>query len=88
MAEAIGQRLQGLACGSQVLCVTHLPQIAGFADAHYTVAKTERNGQTFASLTELSGADRIEELARMLSGAKVTPAALENAKQLLAAAGR
>ena len=83
VAEAIGQRLKGLAAGSQVLCVTHLPQIAGFADAHYTVAKTEKNGQTFASLTELRGDDRIEELARMLSGAKVTPAALENAKQLL-----
>ena len=88
VAEAIGQRLQSLASGSQVLCVTHLPQIAGFADAHYTVAKAEKNGQTFASLTELSRDDRIEELARMLSGAKVTPAALENAKQLLAAARR
>ncbi len=88
VAEAIGQRLQGLAAGSQVLCVTHLPQIAGFADAHYSVAKQEKNGQTFASLTELNGPDRVEELARMLSGAKVTPAALENAKQLLAAAGR
>jgi DNA repair protein RecN (Recombination protein N) len=83
VAEAIGQRLQRLAAGSQILCVTHLPQIAGFADAHYTVAKAERNGQTFATLTELGVEDRVEELARMLSGAKVTPAALENAKQLL-----
>ena len=88
VAAAIGQRLHGLAAGSQVLCVTHLPQIAGFADAHYSVAKEEKNGQTFASLTELEGKERVEELARMLSGAKVTRAALENAKQLLAAAGR
>jgi DNA repair protein RecN (Recombination protein N) len=85
VAEAIGQRLQRLAEGSQVLCVTHLPQIAAFADAHYSVAKLERNGETFASLTELGANDRVEELARMLSGAKVTPAALENAKQLLKA---
>jgi DNA repair protein RecN (Recombination protein N) len=88
VAEAIGQRLQGLAAGSQVLCVTHLPQIAGFADAHYSVAKAEKNGQTYASLTELEPNARVEELARMLSGAKVTPAALENAKQLLRPSGR
>ncbi|MCB1020019.1 MAG: DNA repair protein RecN [Acidobacteria bacterium] len=88
VAEAIGQRLQSLAAGSQVLCVTHLPQIAGFAHAHYTVAKVEKGGQTFATLTELGADERVEELARMLSGAKVTPAALENAKQLLKTAGR
>ncbi|MEZ5362764.1 MAG: DNA repair protein RecN [Bryobacterales bacterium] len=88
VAEAIGQRLHSLAAGSQVLCVTHLPQIAGFAHAHYTVAKVEKNGQTFATLTELGADQRVEELARMLSGAKVTPAALENAKQLLKTTGR
>src|SRR5690606_36928278 len=88
VAEAIGQRLQRLAAGSQVLCVTHLPQIAGFADAHFTGAKVERDGLTFASLETLEGDARVEELARMLSGAKVSAAALENARQLLAAAKR
>ncbi len=85
VADAIGRRLKRLAAGSQVLCVTHLPQIAGFADAHYFVEKTERGGQTYAALTELGADERVAELARMLSGSRVTAAALENAKQLLAA---
>lgn len=84
VAEAVGKRLKKLSAGSQVLCVTHLPQIAGFADAHFHVAKTEKRQQTFASVSELSGNRRIEELARMLSGAEVTEAALANARQLAA----
>ena len=59
--------------------------VAGFADAHYFVEKTERAGQTYATLTELDLEARVTELARMLSGSQVTDAALENAKQLLAA---
>ncbi len=84
VAEAIGKRLKKLSSGSQLLCVTHLPQIAGFADAHFHVAKIERRQQAFASVSELSDAQRIEELARMLSGAEVTEAAVENARQLAA----
>ena len=84
VAEAVGKRLKKLSAGSQVLCVTHLPQIAGFADAHFHVAKTEERQQMFASVSELSGNRRIEELARMLSGAEVTEAALANARQLAA----
>jgi DNA repair protein RecN (Recombination protein N) len=83
VAEAIGRRLKKLAAGHQVLCVTHLSQIAGFADAHYFVDKTERNGLTFASVAELSDEERVQELARMLSGEHVTGAALEHARQLL-----
>jgi DNA repair protein RecN (Recombination protein N) len=88
VAEAIGLRLKRLAEANQVLCVTHLPQIAGFADAHYIVSKLERDGQTYAALAELAGEARVEELARMLSGAKVSREAIANARQLLAAAGR
>lgn len=84
VAEAVGKRLKKLSAGSQVLCVTHLPQIAGLADVHFHVAKIEKRRQTFASVTELSGGRRIEELARMLSGAEVTDAALANARQLAA----
>lgn len=84
VAEAIGKRLKKLSSGSQLLCVTHLPQIAGFADAHFHVAKTEKQNQTFASVTELSDNQRIEELARMLSGAEITEAAVENARRLVA----
>ena len=86
VAEAVGRRLQRLARSHQVLCVTHLPQIAGFADAHYFVEKREREGQTFALMTALDPAARVQELARMLSGARVTKAALENARQILEAA--
>jgi DNA repair protein RecN (Recombination protein N) len=83
VAEAIGRRLKRLAVSDQVLCVTHLPQIAGFADAHYVVEKTAHEGATFATVVELGAKERVTELARMLSGEDVTPAALANARQLL-----
>jgi len=83
VAEAIGRRLKKLAAGSQVLCVTHLPQIAGFADAHYFVEKLESKRNTYASLIRLGEEERVRELARMLSGSEVTAAALENAQQLI-----
>jgi DNA repair protein RecN (Recombination protein N) len=83
VAEAIGRRLQRLSAVNQVLCVTHLPQIACLADAHFHVSKTETGDSTAAAVVELSVAERVEEVARMLSGAEVTAAALENARQLL-----
>jgi DNA repair protein RecN (Recombination protein N) len=83
VAEAVGRRLKRLADTHQVLCVTHLPQIAGLADTHFFVGKEEQGGATFASIQELSDKQRVEELARMLSGAEITAAALENARQLL-----
>jgi DNA repair protein RecN (Recombination protein N) len=85
VAESIGRRLKKLAAGHQVLCVTHLSQIAGFADSHYFVAKDERNGATFATIRELTDEERVQELARMLSGEQVTGAAVEHARQMLAA---
>lgn len=83
VAAAIGSRLRALASGSQVLCVTHLPQIACRADAHFHVAKETVGEQTAATVRELSDTERVEEIARMLSGTEVTPAALENARQML-----
>lgn len=85
VADAIGKRLKGLAAGRQLLCVTHLPQIARFADAHFHVAKEESDGRSTAAIARLTEPERVGELARMLSGAKVTDAALENARQLLQA---
>jgi DNA repair protein RecN (Recombination protein N) len=82
-AEAVGRRLKRLAESSQVLCVTHLPQIAGFADHHYYVEKRAAKGRTFASIEELSPADRTREIGRMLSGERVTPEALRHAEQLI-----
>jgi DNA repair protein RecN (Recombination protein N) len=82
-AEAVGRRLKKLAASSQVLCVTHLPQIAGFADHHYYVAKHASKGRTLASVEELSPAERTHEIGRMLSGERVTPEALRHAEQLI-----
>lgn len=85
VAEAIGRRLKRLADGAQVLCVTHLPQIAALADQHFRVEKEAKGASTRATLEELDEAARVEELARMLSGEHVTEAALENARGLMAA---
>ena len=85
VAEALGRRLKKLSDTHQVLCVTHLPQIAGFADAHYFVEKEERKSETFASVAELSDSQRVDELARMLSGAEVTSTAVKHAHQMLKA---
>ena len=82
-AESVGRRLKKLAGSSQVLCVTHLPQIAGFADHHYFVEKHADKGRTIATIEELSAAERTREIGRMLSGERVTPEALRHAEQLL-----
>ncbi|HWZ30293.1 MAG TPA: DNA repair protein RecN [Bryobacteraceae bacterium] len=82
-AESVGRRLKKLAGSSQVLCVTHLPQIAGFADHHYYVEKHTEKGRTIATIEELSAAERTREIGRMLSGERVTPEALRHAEQLL-----
>ena len=84
-AEGVGRRLKRLAAGSQVLCVTHLPQIASFADHHYRVEKQESGGRTVAVIEELDAAARTREVGRMLSGQKLTPEALKNAEQLIRA---
>ena len=81
-AEAVGRRLKKLAGSSQVLCVTHLPQIAGFADHHYRVEKQVERGRTLATVEELNAAARTREIGRMLSGEQVTPEALRHAEKL------
>jgi len=82
-AETVGRRLKKLASTYQLLCVTHLPQIAGFADQHYLVQKKESKGRTVAVVAEITGDDRTQEIGRMLSGAKTTPEALKHAEQLI-----
>lgn len=83
-AEAVGRRLKALASRDQVLCVTHLAQIAGFGDHHYAVEKRDSNGRTAALVQELEGEARTREIGRMLSG-RLTPEALKHAEQLLRA---
>lgn len=85
-AEGVGRRLRALSTANQVLCVTHLPQIACFADHHYRVDKHEKNGRTVAAIEELDSEARIREIGRMLSGQKLTPEALKHAGQLIRAA--
>jgi DNA repair protein RecN (Recombination protein N) len=83
---AIGSLLQRLARDRQVLVVTHLPQVAAFAQAQYHVEKHERDGRTVTTVERLTGTERVSELARMLSGS-VTEASLTAATELLSGAG-
>jgi DNA repair protein RecN (Recombination protein N) len=82
-AEAVGQKLMELSRAQQVLCVTHLPQIAAFADQHFLVEKLERQGKTKTSVRLLKEEERAEEVARMISGAKLTDTSLRHAEQML-----
>jgi DNA repair protein RecN (Recombination protein N) len=82
-AEAVGRRLKKLAGSAQVLCVTHLAQIAGFAEHHYYVEKHAERGRTVTTIEELDAAARTREIGRMLSGERVTPEALRHAEQLI-----
>ncbi len=84
-AAAVGRRLKELARRNQVICVTHLAQIAGFADHHYAVSKGEKNGRVNTAIEELAREQRAHEIGRMLSGERVTPEALKQAEQLLQA---
>ena len=88
VADAVGARLQRLAAGRQLLCITHLPQVAAYADLHFHVSKRVAGGRTHAGIAQLSASQRVEELARMLGGKKPTAAARRNASELLGAAGR
>jgi DNA repair protein RecN (Recombination protein N) len=86
-AEAVGKKLKSLARTNQVLCITHLPQIATFADYHYVIEKKERNGRTRTSIRLVTGEERTEEVARMLSGAKLTDTSRKHAEQMIKANG-
>ncbi len=84
-AEAVGQKLKALSRGQQVLCVTHLPQIAAFADQHILIDKREDHGRTKTQIRVLDDRARTYEVARMVSGAKVTETSLQHAAQMIAA---
>ena len=82
-AEAVGKKLKSLSRGNQVLCVTHLPQIATFADHHYVIEKKASAGRTRTTVRLITGEERTEEVARMLSGAKLTETSRKHAEQML-----
>jgi DNA repair protein RecN (Recombination protein N) len=86
-AEAVGKKLKALSKGNQVLCVTHLPQIATFADHHYVIEKREAGGRAKTTVRPITGEERTEEVARMLSGARLTDTSRKHAEQMIRANG-
>ena len=84
-AEVVGRKLRALSAGGQVLCVTHVPQIAALADRHFLAEKGEVRGRTVAAVRRLEGQERVAEIARMLAGEKVPETAMKHARTLLAA---
>jgi DNA repair protein RecN (Recombination protein N) len=84
-AEVVGRKLRALSVRGQVLCVTHVPQIAALADRHFLAEKYEVGGRTVAAVRLLEGQERVAEIARMLAGEKVPETAMKHARTLLAA---
>lgn len=82
-AEDVGKKLKGVAKHHQILCITHLPQIACFGDRHYRVVKTVSGERTIASVDVLSDKDRLDEIARMLGGTELTKKTREHAREML-----
>ena len=82
-ADAVGRKLKALSKGQQVLCITHLPQIAAFGDQHFLIEKMEKNGRTQTDVRRMDDGERTREIARMLSGARLTETSLKHAEHLL-----
>ena len=82
-ASAVGARLNKLAENSQTLVVTHSAQVAGFADKHYKIEKFVKNDTTTTTVREIVGDERINEIARIISGAEITPESIATAKTLI-----
>lgn len=83
VADAIGSKMEDLAKEKQIICITHLPQVAVHAKTHYAIMKESQDNETYTSIKELNDTDRVEEIAKMLSGDQITPEAINNAKRLL-----
>ena len=86
IGSAVGRKLREVASGHQVLCITHLPQVAVFGARHYAVSKQVRDGRTVSSVLPLEGESRVEEVARMLGGRELTSVTLKHAREMLAGA--
>ena len=82
-ASAVGERLNKLAKNEQLLVITHSAQVAGFADKHFKISKQSGNNKTTTSVIEITGDDRINEIARIISGAQITPESIATAKTLI-----
>jgi DNA repair protein RecN (Recombination protein N) len=83
IAEVVGNKLKKIATEKQVFCITHLPQIAGKAGSHFMVFKTVKDKRTHSSIRQLSEQERVEEIARMSSGEKITETTLKHAREMI-----
>ncbi len=84
-AQKVAEKLLSVSRGKQVLCVTHLPQIAAMADVHYQISKAQKDGRTYTHLTPLDHEGRIQELARLIGGARITQTTRKSAEEMLRA---
>ena len=85
-AQKVAEKMARISRKKQVLCVTHLPQLAAMADTHFAVEKGETNGRTYTRVKELERAERRAELARLTGGSRITDTMLQGAEELLVAA--
>jgi DNA repair protein RecN (Recombination protein N) len=86
VAQAIAEKIYRVSIGSQVLCITHLPQVAAMADTHLYIAKQTKSGRTKTSVKPLADEEKIKEIGRMIAGVEVTELSKEHAKELLSLA--
>ena len=82
-AQKVAEKLRSVARNKQVLCVTHLPQIAAMGDTHMLIAKSERDGRTYTTVTPLDHNGRMQEVARIIGGAQITETTLKSAEEML-----
>ncbi|WP_392486396.1 DNA repair protein RecN [Haloimpatiens sp. FM7315] len=88
IAESVGEKMYKVSSKHQVFCITHLPQIAVMSDHHYLVKKNVVENKTFSSITKITENQKVEEIAKMLSGANLTKSALENSRELIGNANK
>ncbi len=88
VAQAIAEKIHKVSTGSQVLCITHLPQVAAMADTHLLIAKEFKDGRTTTHVTPLSKQDKVAEIGRMIAGVEVTDLTKRHAQELLKQAGQ
>ena len=81
-AQLVGEKLKQLSCGHQIICITHLPQIASMADTHFVIEKTASGDVTTTDIRQLSDENSIDELARLLGGSAITDAVRNNAAEM------
>ncbi len=83
VAQAIAEKISDISVNSQVLCISHLPQVAAMADQHYYIKKQVEDDRTFTTVSEIKNGERIEEVSRMMSGAEITDLTLQHASELI-----